>query len=339
LLQRDRRNTVTEYGGASSTTSSRRSSRSASTKRTPRQLDAFYHDLLARDLSRSSVRRFDSVLHAALHRAVTWGMIPSNPADRATPPGLTGATTSAPAVTKCPSTHCGSQRHRLQILALAIILAAVTNAVEASYVPSDGPTSIGTEGAYGRPQPDGVAIEGPTKTHQRRDIALDDVLLGLFTKRRGDQEAYAGAVGTALAPDPFGAAPDHSLFLLEQLRRRQDGSRRYCWVLQPRRRWYHGIKRPCRKGWLLASARAACSEASPSSRTALAGRAALGCARESCTARLRPWGYGRAAWPCQRHPRSGKRPCRARQRHGRVWQPPARRGGRLSRACTCAFVI
>jgi hypothetical protein len=34
-------------------------------KLTVRQLDDFYHDLLARGLSPSSVRRFHSVLHAA----------------------------------------------------------------------------------------------------------------------------------------------------------------------------------------------------------------------------------------------------------------------------------
>jgi hypothetical protein len=67
-------------------------------KLTARQLDAFCRDLLAPGLSPASVRRFHSVLHAALDRAVKWGMIPINPSDRATPPGLTrsdGQKTSA----------------------------------------------------------------------------------------------------------------------------------------------------------------------------------------------------------------------------------------------------
>jgi len=42
---------------------------------------------------------------------------------------------------------------------------------------------------------DGVASEGPTKSHQRRDVALDDALLALLTKRRADQESYAAVVG------------------------------------------------------------------------------------------------------------------------------------------------
>lgn len=48
-------------------------------KLTARQLDSFYRELLARGLSPASVRRFHSILHAALDRAVKWGMIPANP--------------------------------------------------------------------------------------------------------------------------------------------------------------------------------------------------------------------------------------------------------------------
>ncbi len=50
---------------------------------------------------------------------------------------------------------------------------------------------------------DGVASEGPTKSHQRRGVALDDALLGLLTRRRADQEAYATVVGATLVTDPF----------------------------------------------------------------------------------------------------------------------------------------
>ena len=50
---------------------------------------------------------------------------------------------------------------------------------------------------------DGVATEGPTKTHQRRGVALDDAMLALLRKRRADQEAYARQVGVDLVADPF----------------------------------------------------------------------------------------------------------------------------------------
>lgn len=50
---------------------------------------------------------------------------------------------------------------------------------------------------------DGVATEGPTKTHQRRGVALDDAMQTLLRKRRADQEAYARQVGVDLVADPF----------------------------------------------------------------------------------------------------------------------------------------
>jgi len=78
--------TVRNTGAASSTTQA--GARDVRLdKLTARQLDGFYHDLLARGLSPSSVRRFHSVLHAALDRAVKWGMVPVNPADRPRPRG------------------------------------------------------------------------------------------------------------------------------------------------------------------------------------------------------------------------------------------------------------
>lgn len=55
-------------------------------KLTGRHLDHLYADLLARGLSPASVRRRHAVIHAALDRAVKWGVVAANPADRATPP-------------------------------------------------------------------------------------------------------------------------------------------------------------------------------------------------------------------------------------------------------------
>ena len=84
----------------------------------------------------------------------------------------------------------------------------------------------------------------------------------------------------------------------------QGGSTRYCWVVQPRRRWYRGSSG--REG-LGASWRA---PGRPVRRLHRSGGQpslsppALGGARESCTEPLQPWGYGEAAWPCRRHPRS-----------------------------------
>jgi integrase len=178
-------------------------------KLTARQLDGFYHDLLARGLSPSSVRRFHSVLHAALDRAVKWGMVPVNPADRATPPGLTRTTVSAPEVCDVQRLIAAAEESS-PILALAIILGAVTGARRGElcalrWSDVNWQRRLLTI-ARSLTEIDGVASEGPTKSHQRRDVALDGALLALLTKRRADQEAYAAVVGT-LVSNPFVLSP------------------------------------------------------------------------------------------------------------------------------------
>lgn len=88
------------------------------------------------------------------------------------------------------------------MLALAITLAAVTGArrgelcaLRWSDVNSDKrPLTI----ARSLTEIEGLTTEGPTKTHQRRDIALDETLLPLLQSRRAAQVAYAADVGTKL---------------------------------------------------------------------------------------------------------------------------------------------
>jgi integrase len=48
-----------------------------------------------------------------------------------------------------------------------------------------------------------VVTEGPTKTHQRRDIAIDDALGAFLVRRHVEQRRYAETVGVILAADPF----------------------------------------------------------------------------------------------------------------------------------------
>lgn len=46
------------------------------------------------------------------------------------------------------------------------------------------------------------ATAGPTKTHQRRNIAIDPAIAAVLTARREHQERYAAAVGVELVADP-----------------------------------------------------------------------------------------------------------------------------------------
>jgi integrase len=180
-------------------------------KLTAARLDSFYRDLIKRGLSPTSVKRNHALLHAVLGRAVKWGMVPSNPADRATPPqALTRSTVSAPAVGDVQRLLAATET-KSPIVAAAIALAAVTGARRGElcalrWSDVDWGRRVLTI-ARSLTVIDGVATAGDTKTHQRRTIALDDALSAVLALRRADQETYAAKVGVTLVADPFVLSP------------------------------------------------------------------------------------------------------------------------------------
>ena len=109
----------------------------------PDRIDAFYCHLIGRGLATASVRRHHALLHASLGRAVKWGMIPSNPADRATPPSLQRPTISAPDVTDVQRLISAAEIHGDSVLATAIALAAVTGCRRGELARFAGAMSIG----------------------------------------------------------------------------------------------------------------------------------------------------------------------------------------------------
>jgi integrase len=155
-----------------------------------RQLDAFYKRLGERGLSDASVRRHHSLLHAALGRAVKWGLVSSNQADRATSPRPVRSTATAPSSSEVQRLLAGAEAHNPS-LAAAIAPAAVTGArrgelcaLRWSDIDWTGRTlriarSLTVVGS--------LVAEGPTKTHQRRDVAVGEVL-GAFLATRQEQQ-------------------------------------------------------------------------------------------------------------------------------------------------------
>jgi integrase len=173
----------------------------------PDRIDTFYRGLTERGLAPASVRRHHALLHASLGRAVKWGIIPSNPVDRATPPSLQRRTVDAPAVSDVQRLISAAVRQGDSILATAVALAAVTGcrrgelcALRWSDVDwqrkalrvSRSLTVIRSD-----------VTEGPTKTHARRYVAMDDALAAVLAKRWADQDHHAIVVGTVLAADPY----------------------------------------------------------------------------------------------------------------------------------------
>jgi integrase len=175
-------------------------------KITGRHVDDFYRKLHQGGLSSSSVHQHHSVIHASLGRAVKWGLLPSNPADRATPPRPTRSTASAPAVGDVQRLVAEAEQTDT-VLAIAVALAAITGARRGElctlrWSDVNWPRRTLTI-ARSLTVVDKVVTEGPTKTHQRRDIAIDDALGAFLTRRRAEQERYAETVGVQLVDDPF----------------------------------------------------------------------------------------------------------------------------------------
>ncbi len=173
---------------------------------TARHLDDLYRSLLARGLSPASVRRHHAILSAALRRAVKWDWLPSNPAERASPPGTTRHTAAAPS-TEAVQHLVAAAQDEDPVLAAAIVLAAVTGArrgelcaLRWSDVEWKRRTLIVARSLSVTRR---EASEGPTKTHQRRDVAMDDTIGAFIARRQTEQRAYATTVGVELVKDPY----------------------------------------------------------------------------------------------------------------------------------------
>ena len=162
-----------------------------------RQLDAFYRSLQEKGLSGSSIHQHHSILHASLRRAVKWGLIAANPADRATAPRPARSTATAPEVAEVQKLIAEAEADGDYVLATAIALGAVTGARRGElcalrWSDVDSGRRVLTMSRSltvlaAKP------TEGPTKTHQRRDIAIDPALASLLAARRGQQETLRRA--------------------------------------------------------------------------------------------------------------------------------------------------
>ncbi len=173
---------------------------------TARHLDELYLSLLARGLSPTSVRRHHAILTAALRRAVKWDWLASNPAERASPPNTIHHAATAPPTEGVQRLVAVAQDED-PVLAAAIVFAAITGArrgelcaLRWSDVDWERRTLTFTRSLT---VIRGEATEGPTKTHQRRDIAIDDALGAFIVQRRTEQRAYAETVGVELDDDPY----------------------------------------------------------------------------------------------------------------------------------------
>jgi integrase len=175
-------------------------------KLTGQDLDRLYRHLSQRRLSPASVRRHHALIHAALARAVKWGMVPANVADRATPPKAERPDITAPGVDEVQRLIAAAEKTD-PLLATAIAIGAVTGARRGE-LHARRWSDVDWQRRVLRIARSLTVIrqqvtEGPTKTHQVRQVAIGDLLGDLLVARRDQQDIYAQQMQARLCDDPY----------------------------------------------------------------------------------------------------------------------------------------
>jgi integrase len=169
-------------------------------------LDGWYRKWLAEGISPSTVHHLHAILSAALNQAVKWGWIERSPAGRSSPPPLRQTPMKIPTPEQLNRLHRGAGDVD-QVLATAIALAALTGARRGELVAlrwSDVDLVAGrVRIARSLTVVAGVAHEGPTKTHQIRDIALDEAGVGLLRSHWDYMRDLSTRAESTLVKDPF----------------------------------------------------------------------------------------------------------------------------------------
>jgi integrase len=148
-------------------------------------IDAWYRRWLDEGLSPSTVRIYHSILNAACQQAVRWGWLERAPTERASAPTPKSPTMRVPTPVQLSALLRVAERDD-PVLATAVALAALTGARRGELVALRW-SNIDLEAGLVRIERgvtvvEGMAIEGPTKTHQARRVALDEI--GIHTLQR-----------------------------------------------------------------------------------------------------------------------------------------------------------
>jgi len=177
---------------------------------TPKVLDDLYRHLLAEGHRKpATVLRFHSLLHTALRQATKWDWIPSNPADRATPPSVRRAEIRPPAVDDVVKVLAAAAESRNPENAVVLRMLAATGcrrgevcALQWADLVLDGasPTVTIRRAVV---EVEGRVMVKDTKTHAVRRVRLDaDTVEVLRGHRRRARELGLGA-GSPPQPDDW----------------------------------------------------------------------------------------------------------------------------------------
>ena len=169
-------------------------------------LDRFYSAQLAGNLSTTTVRQYHAILSAALHQAERWGSIEASPARKASPPTARKVDPEVPSPKELQAL-INSRQDDDPILAAAIALAALTGARRGELAAlrwSDVDWQAGTVTiARSLAVVDKVRHEGPTKTHQVRKVALDEIGMAALRHRWAWQQQSSTDAACPLVDNPY----------------------------------------------------------------------------------------------------------------------------------------
>jgi integrase len=176
-------------------------------KLTARHLDQLYTKLSGRGLKPGSVRRVHALLHSALHQARKWKMVSSNVAEDATPPPLHHREVKAPDPAEVRAIILEAEKAEPAVAAV-LLLAALTGARRGElcslrWLDVDWEAGLLTVARSVYETKGGGWAEKPTKTHQVRRVALDELGTVILSRHRAKVEELANQLGLELPPDGY----------------------------------------------------------------------------------------------------------------------------------------
>ena len=169
-------------------------------------LDDAYRRWLDDGLSPTTVHKFHRILSASLNQGVKWGWIDRAPTDRASPPSPTNRAMKVPTPAQLSALVTAAEDED-PVLATAIALAALTGVRRGELIAlrwSDVDLDVGrVMVARSVTLASGRLHEGPTKTHQARQIALDEVSTEVLRRRWDYMVDLSERAESPLVEDPY----------------------------------------------------------------------------------------------------------------------------------------
>lgn len=175
-------------------------------KLTPKDFDDLYEALQDAGLSPSSVVGVHATARAALNQAVRWGWLTVNPAKLAEPPEVRRKPVAPPSVAQLQAIVAEASR-RDPDMATLLVVASLIGARRGELCGLRwGDVDVARRNIRVRTAVVDVAGHvhvKDTKTHQERDVEMDDLVVALLGGLREQLDVRAADVGVELGPESF----------------------------------------------------------------------------------------------------------------------------------------